>query len=202
LTLRYPYSRRFDSLSRLTNSHNRLVPKFALVHWNRTLTLWDSRRVRLARALKRLVTGSTMDSETYQSRNVEATLKTLKQSARFLHASQYGIQRYPSTHAKLIGRHVPTSLASSWTVRLGFLVKDVDSLIDFMPFATTPSTKNVSPEWMISMIADGRIASKSFKNTRACPRYATFRQLSLLSQRKRTHHRDCRCTLSKSTSTS
>ena len=32
---------------------------------------------------------------------------------------------------------------------------------------------NASPEWMMSTIALGRAASRSFSNARACPRYAS-----------------------------
>jgi hypothetical protein len=38
---------------------------------------------------------------------------------------------------------------------------------------TSSFTSNASPEWMISMIALGRAASRSFRNARACPRYAS-----------------------------
>jgi hypothetical protein len=38
---------------------------------------------------------------------------------------------------------------------------------------TSSFTSNASPEWMMSMIALGRAASRSFRNARACPRYAS-----------------------------
>lgn len=55
-----------------------------------------------------------------------------------------------------------------------------DIRIAFIPFWTLCSSTNDSPEWMISIIADALIASKSFKNTLACPRYA-IRQSCLIS---------------------
>ena len=44
--------------------------------------------------------------------------------------------------------------------------------IAFIPFWTLCSKTNDSPEWIISIIADALIASRSFKKTLACPRYA------------------------------
>ena len=40
----------------------------------------------------------------------------------------------------------------------------------FIDLTTDCSSLNVSPEWMMSMIALGRIASRSLRKTRACPR--------------------------------
>lgn len=46
------------------------------------------------------------------------------------------------------------------------------SRMAFIPFWTLCSRTNDSPEWMISMIADGLIASRSLRKTLACPLYA------------------------------
>jgi len=46
------------------------------------------------------------------------------------------------------------------------------SRIAFIPFCTLGSSTKLSPEWMMSMIALGRIASRFLRKTRAWPRYA------------------------------